>query len=107
LACYVSPLPVDRKTSGIVHRNGRYRPAAANGAKHRRRTLPAKVKCYDLNGRLNKMGKKKMKSKIAKKMKNLNKKMMKLQKKTMKLQKKMKKTDGKRTKVDRSDVSVI
>jgi uncharacterized protein YlxW (UPF0749 family) len=54
-----------------------------------------------------KMGKKKDKSKIAKKMKKLNKKMLKLQKKTAKLQKKMKKAGVKGTKVDRSDASLI
>ena len=53
------------------------------------------------------MGKKRDKSKIAKKMKKLNKKMMKLQKKAMKLQKKMKNAGEKGTKVDRSDVSII
>jgi hypothetical protein len=49
------------------------------------------------------MGKKKDKSKIAKKMKKLNKKMMKLQKNT-KLQKKMKNAGGEGTKEDRSDI---
>ena len=53
------------------------------------------------------MGKKKGKSKIAKKMKKLNKKMMKLQKKTAKLQKKMKHAGEKGTKVDRSDIPLI
>ncbi len=46
------------------------------------------------------MGKKKDRSKIAKKVKKLNKKMM-------KLQKKMRKSGGKNTKVDRSDVSLV
>jgi uncharacterized protein YlxW (UPF0749 family) len=56
---------------------------------------------------MHKMGKKRDKSKIAKKMKKLNKKMMKLQKKATKLQKKMKNAGEKGTKVDRSDVSII
>ena len=51
------------------------------------------------------MGKKKQKSKLAKKMKKLNKKMTKLQRKAAKLQKKM--TGGKGTKVDRSDNPLI
>jgi hypothetical protein len=53
------------------------------------------------------MGKKKDKSKIAKKMKKLNKKMMKLQKKAAKLQKKMKNAGEKGTKVDRSDIRLV
>ena len=53
------------------------------------------------------MGKKRDKSKIAKKMKKLNKKMMKLQKKATKLQKKMKNAGAKSTKVDRSDVPLV
>jgi hypothetical protein len=53
------------------------------------------------------MGKKKNKSKLAKKMKKLNKKMMKLQKKTTKLRKRMKKDGEQGMKVDRSDNSSI
>jgi hypothetical protein len=53
------------------------------------------------------MGKKKGKSKIAKKTKKLNKKMMKLQMRTAKLQKKMKISGEKSTKVDRSDNPLI
>jgi hypothetical protein len=56
---------------------------------------------------MHKMGKKKDKSKIAKKMKKLNKKMMKLQRKTTKLQKKMKNAGREGTKEDRSDIPLI
>ena len=53
------------------------------------------------------MGKKRDKSKIAKKMKKLNKTMTKLQKKATKLQQKMKNAGVKGTKVDRPNVSII
>jgi hypothetical protein len=49
---------------------------------------------------MHKVGKKKEKAKIAKKMKKLNKKML-------KLQKKMKNAGAKGTKVDRSDVPLV